>query len=364
MNEGLEFTDGAGLMTPSVARSLLQKYGDGTSHQLYPAYQIRIHTAKGVLLVDPASLLNQQNYNGPHRLKLYRSMCKSKRGGNEFLRGPVHGFHILDAACCILCVVKPAPASSTSGARLSSQFITILADRGVPSETLLLMQSEALKKELAIWTEVGTEQYHDTDTNLKSHRIDENTRIKLARTIGKTKALHLMAKKRELGGAAKGLGYGRNRKKDRMDELEDDEEESETSGDDEPPGRMAVRSFESFASVGTVSGKVKRSIDPWVTNEISGLPALKAQQLQFALFAGIDVARSNWFHKIWVEIARTAMLGFVTKFHVPVERSASGFLQPGKCGPHYLERSLTHEFRSYWFLGGGRNLFYSKGSNG
>lgn len=351
-------------MTPSIAVSLLRKYGEVTSHQLHVAYQIRIHTAKGVILANPMHLL-EHRYEKPHRLRLYRSMLKSRRGNPAIRPGPVNGFHILDAACCILCVVKPAPSSSASGARLSSQFITILSDCGVPNQVFLDLQSNILKQEVATWTEISTEEYHDSRTNERGVRIDRTTRLKIARTIAKSKGLHLMIKKKELGGSAKGLGYGRTKKADRMDEVEEEEDEAESSSDDEPSGMMAVGSFESFTSIGTKSGKVKRPNDPWADNEISGLPALKSHQLRLAFLAGVDVARSNYFYNIWIDIAKTAMFGYVTKFHLPVERSASGFLQPGK----YLtqvSRSvlIRHDIRSDRYSQGGRDLLLGERANG
>ncbi|KIM23184.1 hypothetical protein M408DRAFT_332479 [Serendipita vermifera MAFF 305830] len=330
-DENVEFTDGAGIATPSVAHALRRKYGDGASASLHMAYQIRVHTAKGVVLIDPESVLNGRNSAAPHRLKLYKSMVKSSTAARALRPGPANGYHILDAACNILCVVKPAPSSSASGARLSSQFITILAERGVPPQVFLDLQAEAVRKELAIWTDIATEEHFDHHKNEKYFRVDENTRLRLARTIAHNKALHLMVKKRELGGAAKGLGYGRTKKTDRTDEVEEDESEIESS-DEEPAGLMAVGSFESFTSITTNSGKVQRYSDPWTANEISGLPALKSEQLRLALLAGIDVPRSNWFSEIWIDMAKTAMLSFVTKFHLPVARSASGFFQPGPTG--------------------------------
>jgi RNA dependent RNA polymerase len=327
-DDGVDFTDGAGLMTPSVSRSLLQKYGGLSSHQLHLAYQIRIHTAKGVLLVDPVMLKNHQ-FSGPHQLKLYRSMCKASRGRAGLRPGPVNGLSILDAACCILCIVKPAPSSSSDGARLSSQFVTILSHGGVPDEVFIQLQSEALRKQLAVWTEIETETYYSGQSGQQGKRLDENTRLRLVKTVLRSKGIHQMIKKKELGGMAKGLGYSRNRKADREDEVEDDDDLEESS-DEEHPIRMAVKSFESLASVGTVSGKVKRIVDPWDNNEISGLPSMKSQQFIIALIAGIDVPKSNYWYKVWLDLAKTAMFSFVSKFHITVERSASGFFQPGE----------------------------------
>jgi len=319
------FTDGAGLMTPSVSKSLLRKYGEPGSYQLHLAYQIRIHTAKGVLLVDPV-MMDRHDFSGPHRLKLYRSMCKASRGGVVMRPGPVNGFSILDAACCILCIVKPAPSSSSAGSRLSSQFVTILSHGGVSDEVFLRLQSEALRRELEAWTQIGTERYPDGQ---KGYRIDENTRLRLARTVARSKGLHQVTKKKELGGMAKGLGYGWNRKADRMDELEADSSEMEESADEGHPGINAVRSHESLESVGTHSGRVRRIVDPWANNEVSGLPAMKSQQLYLALLAGVDIPRSNYWSKIWREMATDVMSSFISGFHITVERSASGFFQPG-----------------------------------
>jgi hypothetical protein len=191
------------------------------------------------------------------------------------------------------------------------------------------LQSEALRKQLAVWTEIETETWRSGRSGRQGKRINENTRLRLAKAVLRSKGIHQMIKKKELGGMAKGLGYSRNRKADRADEVEEDEDVEESS-DEEHSGLMAVDSFESLASVGTVSGKVKRIIDPWANNEISGLPAMKAQQFLIALITGIDIHKSNYWYKIWLDLAKTAMFSFVSKFHITVERSASGFFQPGQ----------------------------------
>ena len=328
--DGIVFTDGAGLMTPSLARALARKYPnkeqrDVNSLDTPVAYQIRVQTAKGVVLVDPR-LLVDRNFDGPHRLLLSRSMCKAVRGNRQIREGPVNGMHILDAADCIVCIVKPAPVSASTGVRLSAQFITILSSCGVPDHIFLQLQTEALSKELQAWTEITTEEIATEDAMTKeiktARRINEETRLRMAKLISRTQSLALTLKKRELGGEAKGLGYGRRTKRETADqELEEDAK----------PNFTQVKSFDSFSSLATGSGKVEpQPVPAFSHNEISGFPASKGQALHDALLAGIEVHKSNYWLKLWNEMAGEAMMKVVAKFHLPVERSASGFLQPGE----------------------------------
>ncbi|PVF94320.1 hypothetical protein CPB86DRAFT_740750 [Serendipita vermifera] len=314
------FTDGAGIMTPSVAQAMHRKYDKNISSNLPIAYQIRLQTAKGVLLVDPV-MLNQRNFDRPHRVKLYESMVKAKRGKRPLRPGPVDGMHILDAACCILCIVKPAPSSGANGARLSSQFITVLSDRGVPDSIFLRLQEAALKKELQSWMDVTAEG------NPGSRTLSQESRLKLARMIGRSGGFAMVIKKQELGGAAKGMGYG-HRSRDRVIVEEDEQTEDEAPA----PVTNGLTRFESFSSAVTDSGKIQPQVSPWSHNEFSGFPALKTQGLQDALLAGIDVVRSEYWLSIWKDLARSAMKNISTKFHLPIERSASGFFQPDPTG--------------------------------
>lgn len=311
--DGKMFTDGAGLITPSIARSLMDKYYGGSSVELHVAYQVRIQTAKGVVLVDPV-MLADRDFSKPHRIQLYDSMCKAKRGRQELRRGPVNGLHILDASSCILCIVKPAPSSSSQGARLSGQFITILSDCGVPNEILLKLQSDALEKELREWTEVSVE-------GVKGNmRLDEMTRLRIAKLVGRNQSLALMIKKRELTGEARGYGFGRTKP------LQAEEEES---SDEAVPPTSGLQRYESFSSQMTASEQVEKAVETWSHNEISGFPAFKSMAFQDALYAGIEVWKSRYWFNIWKDLAKGAMLQIVSKFHLSVEKSASGFFQPG-----------------------------------
>lgn len=307
------FTDGAGLMTPSVAKALARKYFPLGSNEIPVAYQVRIQTAKGVLLVDPM-MLREGDFSLPHSLRLYRSMVKAMRVYQPRRNGPVHGLHILDAAACMLCIVKPAPISSANGARLSGQFITILSDCGVPDQVFLQLQSEALKKELTLWTDVTLE-----DAPHGGKRLDEPSRLRLARLVGKNQGLALMMKKHDLAGEAKGRGYGRDLRK----------KEIEESTDDEKHRFVPDMSLDSIAPDATTSGSVELRGAARMHTKTSGLPALKPQQLQGALYAGIEVHKSAYFTKIWRDLVHDSMVSAVSRFHPTVERSGSGFFQPG-----------------------------------
>jgi hypothetical protein len=64
-------------------------------------------------------------------------------------------------------------------------------------------------------------------------------------------------------------------------------------------------------------------------HEISGFVAFKSMAFQDALYAGIEVWKSRYWLNIWKDLAKGAMLQIVSKFHLSVEKSASGFFQPG-----------------------------------
>lgn len=324
----------------------MDKYYGGPSMELHMAYQVRIQTAKGVVLVDPV-MLDKRDFRGPHRIKLYRSMCKARRGNQGLRPGPVHGLHILDAAACMLCIVKPAPASSAQGARLSGQFITILSDCGVPDGIILQLEADALIRELREWTEVTVDGPKD------GKRLDETTRLRIAKLIGRTQALALMIKRRELGGSARGYGLG---SKKRLQVEEEDETE------DEAPVSSTLKRYESFSSQITASGKIEKPVETWSHNEISGFPAFKAQALQDALYAGIEVWKSTYWSNIWKDLAKAAMLNIVSKFHLTVEKSASGFFQPGTHFIFILSISrLIWEHRSHWPIKTGGNILQTQG---
>ncbi|KAG8797208.1 hypothetical protein FRC17_007817 [Serendipita sp. 399] len=322
-NEKVIFTDGAGLMTPSVAYALAQKYfrKDGDRPREVPlAFQVRIQTAKGVLLVDPVMLTNGE-INGPFRIKLYESMIKANQGRPPKRSGPVEGLHILDAACCILNIVKPAPVSSADGSRLSAQFITILSDCGVPNELFLGLQEKSLRKELEAWTSItfiGTQE---------KFTLDQSTRTNLASMISKSQNFALSLKQRELGGAARGLGYKKYNKKENW------EDSDEEGADDEEESLDPMKAFESFTTTTTTGTMDINSATPAFShNPISGWPMTKARALHDALLAGVEVHKSVYWVKIWHEVAKAAMQRIVAKFHFTVERSASGFFQPDPTG--------------------------------
>jgi hypothetical protein len=150
-------------------------------------------------------------------------------------------------------------------------------------------------------------------------RLDEMTRLRIAKLIGRNQALALMIKKCELAGEARGYGFGRTKP------LRAEEEEL----DEEVPSASGIQRYESFSSQMTASQQVEKAVETWSHNEISGFPAFKSMALQDALYAGIEVWKSRYWFNIWKDLAKGAMLQIVSKFHLSVEKSASGFFQPG-----------------------------------
>ncbi|KAG8814201.1 hypothetical protein FRC17_001249, partial [Serendipita sp. 399] len=286
-NEKVIFTDGAGLMTPSTALALAKKYlwkeGDRPS-ELPLAFQIRIRVAKGVLLVEHDKL-NNQTFNEPFGVTLRSSMIKANQGRQDLRPGPVEGLHILDAACCILNVVKPAPISSAGGSRLSAQFITILVDCDVKKAVFLELQRNAMQNEVKAWTSIGL------TGEGKNRRLDRSTQLYLTHLIGKSQNFAAILKSQELGGAAKGLGY---KMYDKKEDWEDPDDEN--------------------------------------ADDVSGWPMRKVKALQNALDACINVYGSAYWTEIWQDVVISALRRLISRFHLTVERSASGFFQPDPTG--------------------------------
>lgn len=315
---GFAFTDGAGLESASVARACWRKY-HANDYSTPPATQIRIGSAKGVVQIDPKDV-ETANFNGPYTVTLTESMTKVKYGRREFKEGPVHGMTIYDAAHYIICIVKPAP--TTYPARLSGQYMTILSSRGVPDDVFLELQRDAVREELTVIGDV--DGWWD---NGSSSRAGINGRMRLAGALETFGGLAMAVKKRDAGGAARGLGVWKGWGDDR----EDEDESSSSQGSQ----RCAMSRQSSQASIESNSpGEPSTApsaavVDIWRRDAISGYPPLKHEALRLAVLQGIDIARSNHFCDSWTYVVQDVVRGVVLNMHLPVARSAGGFLQPG-----------------------------------
>ena len=220
--------------------------------------------------------------------------------------GPVHGMSIYDAAHYIVCIVKPAPKIYPS--RLSGQYMTILSARGVPDEVFLELQQDSVKEALKVIGDV-----HGWWDNGFQSRAGVNGRLRLAAAFESAGALAFSVKRRDTAGAARGLGFWR-------------------AGDDRPRRKgtqvPAVPPEVPTQSAGA-SGPTPAANDIWRRDEVSGYPALKYEALRVAALQGLDIARSNHFSSLWTYIVHDVIRGVVLDLHLPVSRSAGGFLQPG-----------------------------------
>lgn len=250
-------------------------------------------------------------------------MTKVKYGPREFIQGPVHGMTIYDAAHYIVCIVKPAP--TTYPARLSGQYMTILSSRGVPDDVFLELQREAVREELKVIGDVNG--WWDNGT---CSRAGVNGRMRLAGALETYGGMAMAVKKRDAAGAARGLGVWKGWGNDR----EDDEEVmgSQSSQGSRYWGMSRQSSQDSIESTSTgisSSAPSAAPVDIWRRDAVSGYPPLKHEVLRLAVLQGIDIARSNHFSDLWTYAVTDAIRSVVLNMHLPVTRSAGGFLQPG-----------------------------------
>lgn len=249
-------------------------------------------------------------------------MAKVKYGPREFTSGPVHGMMIYDAAHYIVCIVKPAP--TTYPARLSGQYMTILSSRGVPDDVFLELQREAVREELKVIGDV--DGWWD---NGSFSRAGVNGRMRLAGAFETYGGLAMAVKKRDAAGAARGLGVWKGWGDDREDE--ENSSNSQSSQGSQRWGMSRQSSQDSTETYGTDTSSIARSaaVDQWRRDEVSGYPPLKYEALRLAVLQGIDIARSNHFSDLWTYTVQDVIRGVVLNMHLPVARSAGGFLQPG-----------------------------------
>jgi len=233
-------------------------------------------------------------------------------------KGPVHGMSIYDAAHYIVCIVKPAPMIYPS--RLSGQYMTILSARGVPDEVFLELQQDSVEEALKVIGDV-----HKWWDNGSQSRAGVNGRMQLAAALETAGGLAISMKKRDTAGAARGLGFWR---------AGDDRSRRKGTQDRYSSSRAipAASPDEPSQSTG-ISGSMPAAIDIWRRDEVSGYPPLKYEALRVAALQGLDIARSNHFSSLWAYIVHDVIRGVVLDLHLPVARSAGGFLQPGT-GPH------------------------------
>ena len=264
-------------------------------------------------------------------------MAKVKYGPREFTQGPVHGMMIYDAAHYIVCIVKPAP--TTYPARLSGQYITILSSRGVPDDVFLELQREAVREELSVIGDV--DGWWD---NGSFSRAGVNGRMQLAGALETYGGLAMAVKKRDAAGAARGLGVWKGWGDDREDEDNSNSSSQGTQGN-QRWGMSRQSSQDSIETNDSNAASSARStvVDIWRRDEISGYPPLKYEALRLAVLQGIDIARSNHFSDMWTYTVQDVIRGVVLNMHLPVARSAGGFLQPGIFTASVFSRlTLTH----------------------
>jgi hypothetical protein len=131
------FTDGSGVISKELSTKVWAKCATGKPEPA--AYQIRLGTSKGVVQVAPA--INNKAPND-ERVQITESMLKARQKEN-MRAGQVGWMTILDAAHCVVCVVKSATCRYP--ARLSFQLIPILCEQGVPLSAIKSLQKRTVE---------------------------------------------------------------------------------------------------------------------------------------------------------------------------------------------------------------------------
>jgi hypothetical protein len=275
---------------------------------------------------------------------LTESMVKIKCNPHrQPANGPVHGMSIYDAAHYIVCIVKPAPMIYPS--RLSCQYMTILSARGVPNEVFLELQQNSVKEALKVIGDV-----HQWWDNGSQSRAGINGRLQLAAALETAGGLAFSVKKRDTAGAARGLGFWRagddrllRRKGMGMGIGMGTQAGCSTSTSRAIPASLPDESGRPTGTSG--SGPIPAVNDIGRRDEVSGYSLQKYEALRVAILQGLDIARSNHFSNLWTYIVHDVIRGVVHDLHLPVLRSAGGFLQPGK----YRISLITDFFQmTYW----------------
>ena len=303
-------------MSGSVALACWRRYHPG-DYLTPPATQIRISSAKGVVQVDPKDA-ETPDFNGPYRITLSKSMVKVKYDPHRRpAEGPVHGMSIYDAAHYIVCIVKPAPQIYPS--RLSGQYMTILSAQGVPDKVFLELQRDSVKEALKVIGDV--DRWWDDGSQ---SRAGANGRMGLAAALETAGGLAISVKRRDTADAARGLGFwkgwGSRDEKSRQKATQDKYSSSRM-----PSGTAPGQSTQSTG----ISKPTPAASNLWRRDEVSGYSPLKYEALRVAALQGLDIARNNHLSRLWSYIVHDVIQGVVLDLHLPVARSAGGFLQPG-----------------------------------
>ena len=186
-----------------------------------------------------------------------------------------------------------APSTVVQPAHLSAQYLRVLSHGGVSNDIVHKYLEAALTEEV--------EQLAVFDTSPVG-------RARLYAAVMRAGGVQATRLRRITGGAARAMGYGRDR-----EEEEEDEDQA---------------SFES-------SQNSNSSFDPWSRDETSGCPTSKEEILMLAILSGFDPRQSHYFSEKWKDVIRKVIQSFILKFRIPVPKSASAFVIPGKSSVQY-----------------------------
>ena len=216
--------------------------------------------------------------------------------------------------------------------------MTILSSRGVPDDVFVELQQEAVREELKVIGDV--DGWWD---NGSFSRAGVNGRMRLAGALETYGGLAMAVKKRDAAGAARGLGVWKGWGDDREDEDDSLHPQSNQGSQRWGMSRQSSQDSTQSSSAGASSAAHSAEVDIWRRDGISGYPPLKHEALRLAVLHGIDIARSNHFSDLWTYTVQDVIRGVVLNMHLPVARSAGGFLQPGIYAAIVFSRlRLTH----------------------
>ncbi|PVG01827.1 hypothetical protein CPB86DRAFT_823407 [Serendipita vermifera] len=287
---GVVFTDGCGLISEKCAEKHRRKCA--AHHLTTPAaYQIRISTAKGVVQKVPGEIAH--NMEGKS-MWITNSMVKAKQLPRSFAQpgsGPplLNGFHILDAAHMVTCIVKASKWTFPS--RLSSQLIPILVNQGVHKTTIQKLQQAELE---VIFKGL-------MEPLCRSTSMSETERLSFAKAIQK---------------------HGNLIYKSLV------EDQASDGSPHLPRMRNKAKNVEDINLDDIIALTPEEEAD----FEVADLAFCQSQQLYLAVIAGLDVLGFEYFTKLWKKIINHCAMNSILSFHVEVKESAYCMILPDFSG--------------------------------
>jgi len=278
-------SDGCGLISPSILQTIQRNV---RLPEIPSAVQLRFFGAKGVCLND---LQYAKSSEDDSLITLRPSQVKINCDER----------YLYDPAKLTVDVVRVAALKI--GASLSAEAIIILAESGVPHETLCQIYRHALQEDFSPFLHLP---HFSSPLIALIHAV-----FRLGGVMSERRA-------RAYGGAARARGAisGWRTGENELGSLGPiaDEDESEDEGDDgdtlfdEPAGQSLA----------------------WYPDDISGLPSSLPETCLLLMLSGFRPDQLEYCGKKLHSFLKTALDGRISKYRLPIPLSVSGIIVPGK----------------------------------